>query len=441
LRSPAPGGEGRFLRDDHYARDVRMLGDRLVAAQRGIRILDSVAWDEGVRNAFFSAGCREEPLVDAEYYARRPLTFDTDRARAEFRAIERDADSRLGPSDPAARILRRMCNEYVTVLAMLEARGTPAFAEHSASLYGRSTDALYPGQASLADLAGLLDQALRDIDASAFLESTPRDITSDQAVVLLQQRLDHSMASDGLSVRVSADDGIVADAAAGSDYIKLKQDTMFNEQDLYLLEAHEGWVHVGTTLNGRAQPICTFLSKGTPATAVTQEGLAVLVEVLSFRSHPLRLRRVTDRIRAIQWAEEGVSFLEVFGRFRDEGRNDNEAYTMTVRVFRGSTPRNGPFTKDLSYSKGFVSIYNFIRLAVRRGRLDRIPLLFVGKVLLEEIGLIAELAAEGLVAPPRFLPPAFADLSALTAWMAYSNFLNRLDLGRVEADYVDLLGG
>jgi len=45
---------------------------------------------------------------------------------------------------------------------------------------------------------------------------------------------------------------------------------------------------------------------------------------------------------------------------------------------------------------------------------------------------------EGLVDPPRYVPPQFGDLHALTAWMCYANFLNRLSLKRIEEDYAGL---
>jgi uncharacterized protein (TIGR02421 family) len=258
-------------------------------------------------------------------------------------------------------------------------------------------------------------------------------------VVILQERLDRVFSAPEDRVHVTVSDGIVADAAAGSDYIKLRKDALFSDRDLRMLEVHEGWVHVGTTLNGRAQPICTFLGKGTPSTTVTQEGLALFVEVITFSSHPARLRRVTDRIRAIRMVERGATFLDVFRKLCDEGRPVDESYATCVRVFRGSTPVLGPFPKDLSYSKGFVLIYNFIRLAVRRGRLDRVPLLFCGKIMLDEVGALAELVEEGVVIRPRFLPPFLSDMSALTAYMAYSSFFNRLDLKTVEVEFAPLL--
>ena len=51
---------------------------------------------------------------------------------------------------------------------------------------------------------------------------------------------------------------------------------------------------------------------------------------------------------------------------------------------------------------------------------------------------LARLVDEGLVVPPKFLPPQFADLSALSAWMCYSNFLNHLSMERIESDYANI---
>jgi uncharacterized protein (TIGR02421 family) len=240
-------------------------------------------------------------------------------------------------------------------------------------------------------------------------------------------------------VRVKLSDGIVADAAAGSDYIKIRAEAHFTPREIRLLEVHEGWVHLGTTLNGQAQPICTFLSKGPPSSTVTQEGLAVLTEVFAFASHPGRVRRLTNRIEGVALAEAGGNFLDVFRHFLQEGYAPRESYQHAMRIFRGSLPDGcGPFTKDLCYSKGFVLIYNWIRLAVRRGMARRVPLLFCGKTNLADIKLLDQLVEEGLVAPPRFLPPPFADLNALSAWMCFANFLNRLSDKRVEDDYAGL---
>jgi hypothetical protein len=141
----------------------------------------------------------------------------------------------------------------------------------------------------------------------------------------------------------------------------------------------------------------------------------------------------------VDQAEQGGNFLDVYRFFMEQGIGEQESYSNAARIFRGSTPEGAPFTKDLSYNKGFIMIYNYMRLAVRKGMLNRIPLLFCGKTTLEDVRTLAQYVEEGIVVPPRFLPPQIADLNGITAWMSYSNFLNRLDLGRIQDDYASIL--
>ncbi len=425
--------------DQHYREAIRSLSDRIVAAQKPIRILDAIQWTAAVREDFFARGCREQPVVDAEYYRQRPLGFDPAAVRGEFHAIQRDAVKTLGQFNPVAKVMARICREYQMAVRMLEARGSADFSQLSQELYGAASDAFHAGDPSLADLGALMADTLGNIDRSEALRPEPKTITAAQAVATLQQRLSAVFADSGGGVRVLLDDGIVADAAAGADYLKVRRDAMFNAREVRLLEVHEGWVHLGTTLNGQAQSVCTFLSKGPPSATVTQEGLAILMEIIAFASYPARLRKLGNRVRAIAMAEDGATFLDCFGFFREQGFSDDDAYNHTARIFRGSAPELGPFTKDLSYNRGFILLYNFLQLAVRRGRLERIPLLFCGKVTLEDIPVLAQLQEEGIVEPPRFLPPQIADLNGLVAWMAYGNFLGRLNLDRIEADYAHLV--
>jgi len=104
-----------------YTTALRELSDRLVEAQRPIRILDAIKWDETVRRAFFAADCRESPPVDRDYYQSRPLEFDPFAKRQELHGLERDVVRRLGQYNPVSQIMRRMCREYLTVVRMLEA--------------------------------------------------------------------------------------------------------------------------------------------------------------------------------------------------------------------------------------------------------------------------------------------------------------------------------
>lgn len=421
-----------------YQSLIRELSDRLVEAQRPIRILDAIKWDEDVEKNFFAAGARELPAITADYYNRRPLPFDPCAKRQEFHALERDIRRQLGAYNPAGQIMTRMCDEYREVLDLLSARGTSAFGVISERLYGSARDSFHAGDPTLGDLGQLLSSVLDNLSRDAICGPEEATLNATETVQSLTQRLGVYFGQPD-AVRVQLSDGIVADAAAGSDYIKIRGDARFTPREVRLLEVHEGWVHLGTTLNGQAQPICTFLSKGPPSSTVTQEGLAVLTELFAFASHPARVRRLTHRIEGVALAEAGANFLEVYRFFLQEGYLPAEAYQHSARIFRGSLPEGcGPFTKDLCYCKGFVQVYNFIRLAVSRGMVRRVPLLFCGKTNLADMKALAQLVEEGLVLPPRYVPPQMADLHALTAWMCFANFLNRLSLKRIEEDYAGL---
>jgi hypothetical protein len=76
---------------------------------------------------------------------------------------------------------------------------------------------------------------------------------------------------------------------------------------------------------------------------------------------------------------------------------------------------------------------------MRRGKLERIPLLFCGKLAIEDMGTLARLNERGIVVGPKYMPSPLADLNALTAWMTYSNFLNQIDLGLIESDLALML--
>lgn len=424
---------------DEYRQTIHELSEQVVAAQKPIRILDALKWDGEVEKYFFEHKCKKLPVIDAEFYARNnPLTFDPQKKIEEFQEIDRNIRRKLGQYSGVGSIMQRMCYEYCRVVEMLVARGTPRFTEISQELYGSSKDAFHIGAPTLKDFGLLASAALENISDQVETKKDIERYTSEDAIKILSEKLgNYFQGHDQISVEMS--DGIIADAAAGADKIKIRSGAKFSRRELRSLEVHEGWVHLGTTLNGLSQPICTFLSKGPPSSTVTQEGLAIITEIFSFSSFPGRVRRLTNRVNVVNMAEEGANFFDVYEFYRSQGIDEEESYQSALRVFRGSSLDGGPFTKDLSYSKGFILIYNYMRLAVQRGLVTRIPLLFVGKTTLDDLHVLADLQSEGIITPPKYLPPQFEDLSAVSAWMVYSLFLNRLDLQRMATDFKGIL--
>lgn len=424
---------------DSYQQTIHDLSERLVKAQQPIRVLDAIKWDSNIQAEFFKQKAKKLPLVTREYYLQNPLPFDVDQKNIEFYDLERDIHRQLGQFSTVGNIMLRMCREYRELIRMLEHRGKPEFSKLSLQLYGSAEDAFYAGQPSLKDLAAMLSETLANFKMPANSKSDEKRYNSEEMVKLLQKRMDKYFHDVKHRVTVKLSDGIIADSAAGADLIRIRKGAMFSERDIRIMEIHEGWVHIGTTLNGLSQPICTFLSKGPPSSTVTQEGLAIIMEIFTFASYPGRVQRLTNRISAIALAEEGANFIDVYNFYRAQGIAEEDAYHNTTRVFRGSLPDGGPFTKDLVYSKGFILIYNYIQLAVEKGMTSNIPLLFTGKTTLEDLRSLADLIDEKIVIPPKYIPTQFQDLSALSAWMSYNNFLRKLSYERIAIDYKDVL--
>ncbi len=418
---------------------IQELSQRIVDAQRKIRILDLIKWDENVKKTFFRHKGEKLPEVDADYYKNRPLPFDAIEKMEEFRLILRDAQNQCGQYSPITRLIKRQCDEYIRAVQMLASRGTPQFSEIAMELYGSPNDAFYSGGPRLSELGALLFDVLTALDVQLQSEADLKRYSPQEAQESLQASLGAFFHEHKGKVTVMVSDDMVADASAGADNIKLSQHAMFSDRDLKYLEVHEGWVHVGTTLNGSMQPHCFFLSKGSPSCSVIQEGLAVLTEVVTFSSYPGRMRKITNRVIALDKVTRGANFLDVYRYFFDCGLSPEDSYNNSVRIFRGSTPTGGPFTKDLSYAKGFVLIYNFIRFAISQHRIDAIPLLFTGKIVLDDLPLLSELKEQGILTPPVYLPPQFRDLAALGTWMSFSLFLNKFDLNEIQKNFRFLL--
>lgn len=422
-----------------YQQVIRELSERIVVAQKPIRVLDAIKWNGHIKEQFFKDKFQKLPPVDISHYTEKnALSFDPLQKIEEFHDIERSIRRKLGQYSGVGSIMQRMCREYSRVVEMLLARGTPRFTEISQELYGSSEDAFHIGAPTLKDLATVVTNTLVNIKDQVITTADSKNFSSEQTVTILSEKLGNYF-HESDKVRVELSDGIIADASAGADRIKIHKGLNFSERQIRIFEIHEGWVHLGTTLNGMSQPVCTFLSKGPPSSTITQEGLGIITEVFTFSSYPGRLQRLTNRITAVSMAEDGADFLDVFNFYLSQGMDEDESYLYATRVFRGSTPDGGPFTKDLSYSKGFILIYNYIRLAVQRGLITQIPLLFLGKTTLEDVHILADLVEENIVTAPKYVPRQFQDIAALSAWMCYSLFLNKLDLQRLATDFKAIL--
>ena len=87
LEDPSPRDDGKSRPGApwrSYKERLARLAQRLVDAQRPIRILNAVKWEPSVFERFRDSRWKNLPPVDAEYYARLPLGFDPDATIAEM---------------------------------------------------------------------------------------------------------------------------------------------------------------------------------------------------------------------------------------------------------------------------------------------------------------------------------------------------------------------
>jgi uncharacterized protein (TIGR02421 family) len=407
---------------DELARAVRLLRD----AERPVRVLRTVAWAPEVRERFFAAGARELPAPGYQPLDAAPTLEQVAAARALA-----DGD------DPVAALLRRAARAIELGARMLAAVGTADLHAYAAELYGAPTMPLADQASTSLELARTFESTL-----SAALAGGPApaaEQSAEEVAAAVERAVGRAFGAD--APRVELVDHLSANALAGPGAIRIRRGARFTDRDAAQLVQHEAFVHIATTLSGRAQEALPLLAAGHPGTTRTQEGLAVFAEFISGAIDPDRLQRLADRVLAIQMAIDGADFLDVYRWFVEQTGGDREqAFENARRVFRGGVLAGGaPFTKDVVYLDGLLRVHNFLRSAVAAGRADCIHLLFVGKLDIEDVPALCHLAAEGALAPPRFVPPWAADRRFLVAYLAYSGFLNQVDLDAIRRHYEGLL--
>ena len=400
------------------------LDRRLVAATRGIRLLQAVSWPASAQQRFCDDWQRGQRRLPNIAY-RAPGLADE---RQELAAIRDEAD----PGHPVGQYLRRSAESWHIATELLDAVGTAAVTEHSERLYGRPDDKLPGAELTNLDaakhfigLAGELDKDLASSDADYCI---PAEVLRAE----LQQQLDGFFHSHKVEVEIDPD--LIAKAAAGPTRIRLRSATCFSEYDRHQLIEHEAFVHSLTGLNGREQPHLKSLSRSSPRVTATQEGLAVFAELMSGSIDIERMKRISLRIVAIHKALSGADFIDVFTYFLEAGQTEADSFSSAQRVFRGVPVTGGSaFTKDNVYLHGLMTVHTFFRWALKNRRLPLCSALFAGKMTLHDVIALEPYFASGYIAQPLYLPPWARRANGLAGMLAFSLFANHIRMAHVEA--------
>ena len=401
------------------------LDRRLVAATRGIRLLQSVSWPASIEMDFvaaWKAGTARLPVIT---YPK----FDFADTREALLGISIAAE----PGHPLGDYIRRTAQSWRVATELLDAIGTPAITEHSARLFGKPSDLVPGAKLTNVDAARHFIAIADEFISAAVLGDSTESIPADLLRVDLQLQLD---AFFGINVvRVETDPELIAKAAAGATRIRLRSATNFSSYDRSQLIEHEAFVHSLTALNGREQPHLKSLARSSPRITATQEGLAVFAELMSGSIDIERMKRISLRIIAIDMALRGADFIEVFRFFLDAGQSETDSFASAQRVFRGAPLEGGTaFTKDTVYLHGLLSVHTFFRWALKHKHLQACRNLFAGKLALHDVMALEPYFDNGYIAQPRFLPPWVQHANGLAGMLAFSLFANQIRLDRVEAE-------
>ncbi len=405
-----------------YFSQAKTAGRALNLAAKSMRILSSVAWDEGQKDSFLKDGKMPNPEYD-------PIDV------SEPRRLIAEARKSIEGDHFVFEWLGRLAKTLDTTTGLIETRGTPDFYKHSAELYGRPTRLMLDKKTRVIDMARHLDGTLEGLDFSKLvIEGYETHLTAKEFAAELTKRLKPHFGDKAPDVELS--DTLSAKAVAGRTRIRVRASASFTERDIEQLLQHEALIHTATGLNGLAQTHFKILARAHAGTTEVQEGLAVFAEIISGAMDPQRFRRLSDRVIAIQMSIDGADFKDVFEFYNERLDDPDQSFENARRVFRGGVLTGGaPFTKDMVYLNGLLRVHNFMRTVVKLGRADLIRILFAGKMDIEDVPALAQMAASGRLRSPEFMPPWAKDLRFLVSYMAYSGFLNQVKMPGFQAYY------
>jgi uncharacterized protein (TIGR02421 family) len=395
---------------------VKEIAKILHGACRPLRILGAIGWEPEVKEAFFASGAKELPQLSYPAFDPSPT----------IEAV-REAHRQIVPVTTIDLWLDRQAQAIELGARMLAAVGTPAFFDYGRQLYGEPKAPLRYVSITPLELAETVLATIGELAQLDLPIATPAYHSAE--TVAEQLKLAAAAHFGEQAPAIELVDRLSANALATAKAIRIRRSARFTDRDFTQLLHHEAYIHVATSLNGKAQTELPILAAGHPGTTRTQEGLAVFAELISGAIELDRLRRLADRVLAIQMAIDGADFREVYAYFLERTGDPDQSFESARRVFRGGVITGGaPFAKDLVYLMGLLQVNYFIRASFAAGRADCLALLFCGKLDLFDIPALCELYDLGLCRPPRFLPPWISDPRYLLALLTFAVFTSRVSL-------------
>lgn len=338
-------------------------------------ILDLTPVDaDDVKDAFL-AGDIAEPSFTYRDYLIEPEVLQTVLGSIDVGRVQ---------DGTVQALLRNKHRELGLQLAMLRARGSEDFRQLSIELFG----------AVHQDLLSVAESILERVEPQSWGGDR---LSAEEFLSLANDELDYYRALEP-EVDIHAEIRPDSTGVMVSDNVLLigPEASVAGDRANALVQ-HEVGTHLVTQVNGSHQPL-QVLSTGLAGYDETQEGLAVLAEIACGELTTSRLRQLAGRVVTVARMIGGASFRECWSGLVDAGFHRGGAFTTTMRVFR-----SGGLTKDACYLRGLLDLLHHLR---KGGEIDAF---FLGKFALDDLPLIDELRARGVLHPPVVLPRWFDD--------------------------------
>lgn len=397
----------------------------LVEIVQPIKILSALSWPAESEARFLKAWRAGKPELPEVHLDQQDYSVQIEALDA--------LQSRCDRAHPLDNLIFKTARSYSSAARMLGAIGTPDFTNYSIELYGKPNDIYRTQDWTALDAADFFLAKTDELLGGYVVPPTVADIPVELFAERLQKSIDDFFVED--KVEVIIDPSLSAKAIAGSNRVRLRAGAVYSELDLNQLLEHEAHIHAATMHNGKRQTNLQTLSLGAPRTTRTQEGIAVMAELMTLSLDIVRLRRIALRVKAIAMALDGADFIEIFKSFMDAGQTEEESYQSTVRCFRGGDVKGGTvFTKDTVYLKGMMEVHAFLAVAIHENRPELVNALFAGRMSLGDVVELAPYFETGFLIGAHYMPHWANDLRTLASVLACNAFFTRVDLTHVKLE-------
>jgi len=381
------------------------------------KILSYLSWDKSVYEEFQKSKFQKLP---------KPAYSIPLESLQEAREHLKPLQAKIQGDHPVLEWLRKTYKSYELGIELLSSIKTPRFFEISSQLYGHSRTKLARSTVTHLELSHKIRERM-SISALNDLDESWKQIEAEKFAKKLQTRIDQR--DPNIPVKVELSDAIASKVIAGQNRVRIRKNATFSNLDIRSIWNHEIETHCLTAHNGSLQENYPALAAGGPRTTQTQEGLAVFFEIYGHSMSQNRFLILCDRIDGVRMAEDGASFLDVFRWYQQSFETPYEAFLATQRIFRGATVDGKyPFTKDIVYLAGLLSVYGYIQAATASQNRILLESLVSGRIALEDVSIVAWLRTRGIFTPPVLIPDWLRNWEALLSFFSINAVFGKTSL-------------